>query len=283
MRIDAKTRVCAVIGNPVEHSLSPAIHNAAFEKEGLPFCYVAFPVEDLAPAVAGIRALNLLGVSVTIPHKVAVMAYLDEIEETARQIGSVNTILNRQGRLIGYNSDGTGALRALLEAGIELSGQRIVVLGSGGAARAIAFSIGKAAPLSAMTLLSVEPEPCKRLAEDLARVLPFPVRWFEHTEESVAQCLKQADGIIHCTPVGMNPHPDATLVPANLLRAGQFVFDAVYTPLKTRLLREAESAGCRIVPGVEMFLYQAAFQFECWTGRRAPLDVMRKVVMECLS
>jgi shikimate dehydrogenase len=211
------------------------------------------------------------------------MAYLDEIEETARQIGSVNTILNRQGRLIGYNSDGMGALRALREAGIGLSGKRIAVLGSGGAARAVAFSLGKSAPLSEMTILSVERDPCRRLAEDLAKVLPFPVRWFEHNEENLARSLKEADGIVHCTPVGMSPHPDATLVPADLLRADQFVFDAVYTPLKTRLLREAESVGCRIVPGVEMFLYQAVFQFECWTGRKAPLAVMREVVMECLS
>lgn len=283
MKIDARMRVCAVIGNPVEHSLSPILHNSAFEKEGLPICYVAFRVEDLAAAMAGVRGFNLLGLSVTIPHKVEVLAYLDEVEDTARQIGSVNTVLNRDGKLIGFNSDGMGALRAIEEARIDLAGRRIAILGSGGAARAIAFSIGKAAGLEEMVLFGVEREQCRRLAEDLQKVLAFPVRWFDQSQANLARYLRDADGIVHCTPVGMNPHPDASLVSKDLLRAEQFVFDIVYTPMKTRLLRDAESVGCRIVPGVEMFLYQAVFQFECWTGRKAPLALMRQVVLECLA
>ena len=283
MKIDARMRVCAVIGNPVEHSLSPILHNSAFEKEGLPICYVAFRVEDLAAAMAGVRGFNLLGLSVTIPHKVEVLAYLDEVEGTARQIGSVNTVLNRDGKLIGFNSDGMGALRAIEEARIDLAGRRIAILGSGGAARAIAFSIGKAAGLEEMVLFGVEREQCRRLAEDLQKVLAFPVRWFDQSQANLARYLRDADGIVHCTPVGMNPHPDASLVSKDLLRAEQFVFDIVYTPMKTRLLRDAESVGCRIVPGVEMFLYQAVFQFECWTGRKAPLALMRQVVLECLA
>jgi len=283
LKIDARMRVCAVIGNPVEHSLSPILHNSAFEKEGLPICYVAFRVEDLAAAMAGVRGFNLLGLSVTIPHKVEVLAYLDEVEDTARQIGSVNTVLNRDGKLIGFNSDGMGALRAIEEARIDLAGRRIAILGSGGAARAIAFSIGKAAGLEEMVLFGVEREQCRRLAEDLQKVLAFPVRWFDQNQANLARYLRDADGIVHCTPVGMNPHPDASLVSKDLLRAEQFVFDIVYTPMKTRLLRDAESVGCRIVPGVEMFLYQAVFQFECWTGRKAPLALMRQVVLECLA
>jgi shikimate dehydrogenase len=283
LKIDARMRVCAVIGNPVEHSLSPILHNSAFEKEGLPICYVAFRVEDLAAAMAGVRGFNLLGLSVTIPHKVEVLAYLDEVEDTARQIGSVNTVLNRDGKLIGFNSDGMGALRAIEEARIDLAGRRIAILGSGGAARAIAFSIGKAAGLEEMVLFGVEREQCRRLAEDLQKVLAFPVRWFDQSQANLARYLRDADGIVHCTPVGMNPHPDASLVSKDLLRAEQFVFDIVYTPMKTRLLRDAESVGCRIVPGVEMFLYQAVFQFECWTGRKAPLALMRQVVLECLA
>jgi shikimate dehydrogenase len=283
LKIDARMRVCAVIGNPVAHSLSPILHNSAFEKEGLPICYVAFRVEDLAAAMAGVRGFNLLGLSVTIPHKVEVLAYLDEVEDTARQIGSVNTVLNRDGKLIGFNSDGMGALRAIEEARIDLAGRRIAILGSGGAARAIAFSIGKAAGLEEMVLFGVEREQCRRLAEDLQKVLAFPVRWFDQSQANLARYLRDADGIVHCTPVGMNPHPDASLVSKDLLRAEQFVFDIVYTPMKTRLLRDAESVGCRIVPGVEMFLYQAVFQFECWTGRKAPLALMRQVVLECLA
>src|SRR5437867_2933285 len=142
MEINAKTQLCGLLGNPVEHSLSPAIHNAAFEKLGLNFVYLAFRVEDIAGAIRGIRALgNVRGFSVTIPHKVAVIPHLDEVETTARHIGSVNTIVVEKGKLTGYNTDATGALRALRDGGVRLDGQRVLMLGSGGAARAIAFAL----------------------------------------------------------------------------------------------------------------------------------------------
>ncbi len=283
MKIDGKSRVCAVIGNPVEHSLSPALHNAAFAEKGLNMCYVAFHVEDLAAAMTGARGLNLLGLSVTIPHKVAVLRYLDEVEETASKIGSVNTVINKEGRLIGYNSDGMGAVRALREADIPLAGEKVTILGSGGVARAIAFTLGKEAALREMVLLGVEPEECRRLADDLGKALPFPVIWEPMRIETLNRHIPDSAGIIHCTPVGMNPHAEKTVLDRQLLRPGQFVFDAVYNPLKTRLLQEAESVGCRIVPGVEMFIHQAVFQFELWTGESAPVNCMRRVVMEALS
>jgi shikimate dehydrogenase len=271
-----------VIGNPVEHSLSPALHNAAFAEKKLNLCYVAFRVEDLAAAMAGVKGLNLLGLSVTIPHKVAILPYLDEVEETARRIGSVNTVLNREGRLIGYNSDGMGAVRALQEADIPLTGRKITILGSGGAARAISFTLGKEIALKEMMLLGVEVEECRLLAEDLEKALPFPVGWEPLNPETLGRHIPDTDGIIHCTPVGMSPHPDQSILDRQLFRSGQFVFDIVYNPLKTRLLEEAESEGCRIVPGVEMFIHQAVFQFELWTGQAAPVDRMRRVVMEAL-
>lgn len=283
MKIDGTSRVCAVIGNPVEHSLSPAIHNAAFVRKGLNLCYVAFRVEDLAAAMAGVRGLNLLGLSVTIPHKVAVLAYLDEVEETAGRIGSVNTVLHREGRLVGYNSDGLGAVRALREAKVPLAGEKVTLLGSGGAARAIAFTLGKEVSLREMALLGIEGEECRRLAEDLEKALPFPVRWGFLNPETLRRHVPDSAGIIHCTPVGMTPHVDRSLLDRTALRPDQFVFDIVYNPLKTRLLEEAESAGCRVVPGVEMFIHQAVFQFELWTGTSAPVDCMRQVVMEALS
>jgi shikimate dehydrogenase len=283
VKIDGKSRVCAVIGNPVEHSLSPALHNAAFAEKKLNLCYVAFRVEDLAAAMTGAKGLNLLGLSVTIPHKVAILDLLDEVEETAGRIGSVNTVLHREGRLIGYNSDGMGAVRALKEAGIPLADKKVAILGSGGAARAIAFALGKEAALEEMTLLGVEVEEARLLADDLARALPFPVRWEPMNLETLSRHIPDSDGIIHCTPVGMSPHEENCLLDRQLLRPGQFVFDIVYNPLKTRLLKEAESLGCRVVPGVEMFIHQAVFQFELWTGQDAPVQVMRRVVMEALS
>ena len=283
MKIDGKSRVCAVIGNPVEHSLSPALHNAAFAEKKLNLCYVAFRVEDLAAAMAGVRGLNLLGLSVTIPHKVAILPHLDEVEETASRIGSVNTVLNREGRLIGYNSDGMGAVRALREADVPLAGRKITILGSGGAARAISFTLGKEVALREMLLLGIEVEECRLLAEDLEKAVPFPVAWEPLSPETLSRHVPDSDGIIHCTPVGMSPHPDQSLLDRRLFRSGQFVFDIVYNPLKTKLLEEAESEGCRVVPGVEMFVHQAVFQFELWTGEEAPVDCMRRVVMEALG
>jgi shikimate dehydrogenase len=276
-------RVCAVIGDPVEHSLSPVLHNAAFAEKGLDICYVAFRVQDLAAAMVGVRALKLLGLSVTIPHKVAIVPHLDQVEETAKKIGSVNTVLHKDEKLIGFNSDGMGALRALLEAGIELKGKKIAILGSGGAARAIAFTLGKEAALKEMILLGIDTGECRALWEDLREALPFPVRWESLSPETLKRNIPGSDGIIHCTPVGMSPQEEASLLDEQLLRPEQFVFDIVYTPLRTRLLKEAESVGCRTVPGVEMFLHQAAFQFELWTGVEAPVGCMRKVVMESLA
>lgn len=283
MKIDGKSRVCAVIGNPVEHSLSPALHNAAFAEKKLNMCYVAFHVEDLAAAMAGVKGLNLLGLSVTIPHKVAILDYLDEVEQTAARIGSVNTVLHKAGRLIGYNSDGLGAVRALREADVPLTGEKVTILGSGGAARAIAFTLGKEVSLKEMVLLGIEAEECGRLADDLAKALPFPVRWEPMSLETLDRHVPDSAGLIHCTPVGMSPREERSVLDRQLLRPGQFVFDIVYNPLKTRLLREAESVGCRVVPGVEMFIHQAVFQFELWTGEPAPVDCMRRVVMEALS
>ena len=283
MKIDGKSRVCAVIGNPVEHSLSPALHNAAFAEKRLNMCYVAFHVEDLAAAMAGVKGLNLLGLSVTIPHKVAILDYLDEVEETAGRIGSVNTVLHKDGRLIGYNSDGMGAVRALREADVPLTDRKVTILGTGGAARAIAFTLGKEVALKEMALLGIEVEECKRLAEDLEEALPFPVTWEPMSLETLGRHVPDSAGVIHCTPVGMSPHAEQSVLDRQILRPGQFVFDIVYNPLKTRLLQEAESVGCRVVPGVEMFIHQAVFQFELWTGEPAPVDCMRRVVMEALS
>jgi len=283
LKIDGKTRLCAVLGNPVEHSLSPALHNAAFEAEGLNLCYAAFRVEDLAGALAGARALNLLGLSVTIPHKVAVMQYLDEVDETASRIGSVNTVIHRDGKLYGTNSDGMGALRARRESGAGLEGARVLVLGSGGAARAVAFTLGKEAALKEMVLLGVLEHECAALCESLSRAAAFPVRWEPMNPETLKRNAAASDGVIHCTPVGMHPNTGESLLARGDLRPEQFVFDIVYTPRRTRLLQEAEAAGCRTVQGVEMFLYQAVFQFELWTGRKAPVEVMRRVVMACLA
>ncbi|TAL11880.1 MAG: shikimate dehydrogenase [Nitrospirae bacterium] len=277
--IDAKTRLCALIGNPVEHSLSPAIHNAAFQHLGLNFAYVAFKVEDVEGALRGIRALTgIRGVSVTIPHKISVLPHLDDIEPTARNIGAVNTIVSDQGRLTGYNTDATGALAALRAAGASVDGARVLVLGSGGAARAIAFALCMDAKVSNLTILAVIDQERDRLVRDLRDRTGTSVSGFQLGPDTLARHIPDVQTMLHCTPVGMSPKVDETCVPAALLAPHLTVMDIVYNPLETRLLKEARRAGCRTVRGLEMFLHQAVGQFELWTQQPAPVGVMRSVL-----
>lgn len=280
--INAKTTVCAVIGHPVGHSKSPALHNAAFDALDLPFVYVAHDVEpgSVGKVLEGVRAMGYRGLSVTIPHKVEAMHGVDEVDATACGIGCINTVVNEDGRLLGYNSDGRGAINSLRDAGVDPEGKKVLLLGSGGAARAIAITLcGEAAPEN-LTILGVVMDELNKLVEDAGKQGDTTVGGGELTDASLEKALADADILMHCTPVGMHPKEDDTLVPARLLREGLVVFDAVYTPRKTKLLVEAEAAGCRIVEGIEMFLGQAYVQFELWTGKKSPRDVMRKVMEE---
>jgi len=279
IEINAQTKLCGVIGSPVEHSLSPAIHNAAFQKLGLNYVYLAFQVEDVEGALRGLRALgNLRGASVTIPHKVAVLPYLDEIEPTARHIGSVNTIVVERGRLIGYNTDASGAIRALQTGGVTLEGRHVLMLGSGGAARAIAFALAAGLGVARLTVLGVDDKERDGLVADLRARTALRIEAGQVTEEALRRGIKDSAVLIHCTPLGMHPKIQDTCVPAALLGPHLTVMDIVYNPLETRLLREARAAGCRTIRGLEMFLNQAAAQFELWTGQAAPTDVMRSVL-----
>ena len=279
MDINAHTQFCGVIGNPVEHSLSPAIHNAAFRKLGLNFVYLAFRVEAIGDAIKGFRALgNFRGASVTIPHKVAAVPFLDSIEPTARHIGAINTIVAVGGILTGYNTDATGALRALREGGVALNGQRVVMLGSGGAARAIAFALGTEPGIEHLTILGIDEQERAALAQDLRSKTGMTVQESPLDDGMLQKILPDAHVLIHCTPQGMSPKVRETSVPATLLHAGLTVMDIVYTPRDTRLLKDAKVAGCRVIPGLEMFLHQASAQFELWTNQAAPTDVMRAVL-----
>ena len=281
--MDAKTQLCAVIGNPIEHSLSPAIHNAAFDHLGLNYVYVAFRVRDVSSAIAGIRGLGIKGISVTIPHKVEVIKYVDEIDEVADRIGSVNTIVNEKRNLKGYTTDGTAAVRSLREKGVDINGKRILILGSGGAARAIAFTlIMKKRPASVVIGGIIQKE-IDRLVQDISSTKKISqAKGFIVNEKSLEKRLQDVDILIQCTPVGMHPKTDNTPVPKRLLRSSLTVFDIIYTPLKTRLLKEAEEIGCEVISGVDMFVYQAALQFELWTGEPSPIKVMREALLENL-
>lgn len=279
MDIDARTQFCGVIGNPVGHSLSPAIHNAAFRKLGLNFVYLAWQVETIGDAIKGLRALgNFRGASVTIPHKVAAMPFLDHVDTTAQRIGAINTIVAEKGELTGHNTDATGALRALREGGAVLKDRRIILLGSGGAARAIAFALAVEAGVGKLTLLGIDDPERAGLAQDIRAQSAVTVEDFHLDESALRQVLPDTHVLIHCTPVGMSPNTETTCIPASLLHADLSVMDIVYNPLETRLLKDAKHAGCRTIPGSEMFLHQAAAQFELWTNQPAPIDVMRRVL-----
>jgi shikimate dehydrogenase len=279
MDINAHTQFCGVIGNPVEHSLSPAIHNAAFQKLGLNFVYLAFRVKAIGDAIKGLRSLgNFRGASVTIPHKVASVPFLDSVETIARHIGAINTIVAADGVLTGYNTDATGALRALREGGVTLKGRQVLVLGSGGAARAIAFALGREAGINRLTILGIDDRERTDLARDLQSKTGMVVQESSLDESTLQQFLPNAHVLIHCTPIGMSPNVQETSVPAVLLHAGLTVMDIVYNPRDTQLLKDAKAAGCRTIPGFEMFLHQAVAQFELWTNQIAPVDVMRSVL-----
>ena len=282
--IGTSTRLCAVIGNPIAHSLSPAIHNGAYEELGLDFVYLAFPVEDVKSVLAGMRAItNFRGMSVTIPHKVEAMKYVDEIEEVDRSIGSINTVINEEGRLIGFGTDGPGALKAIVDAGVKIDGMNVLMLGSGGAARAIAFTLARDNRLAELAILDINESMLQQLTADLKAGTDASITHETLTDNALAAAMAKADLIIHCTPVGMHPNENASLVPAELFRQEQVVFDIVYTPLETKLVSEAKSRGLKVIPGVDMFINQAVLQFERFTGVDAPVEVMRRVVMEHLT
>jgi shikimate dehydrogenase len=279
-RIDANFRICALLGFPAHHSMGPMIHNTAFEELDLPYVYVAHDVApaDLASAVAGVRALGYRGLSITMPHKVAAMALVDDVDPMARAIGCINTVVNEDGRLMGYNSDGQGALDALGRAGIEVAGRRVLVLGSGGAARAVTMTVALRGQPAELALLGVVEDELVRLGRDVADKTGKNARAQILTDATLADSVGRADVLLHCTPVGMTPETERSVVPRSLLRPDLAVFDAVYNPRRTLLLRQAAAAGCRVVEGMEMFLGQAMVQFELWTGKPAPAQAMRQVI-----
>jgi shikimate dehydrogenase len=268
--IDANTSLFGLIGNPVAHSLSPLMHNQALAAVGYNGIYLAFKVTDPGSAIKGIKALNFKGVSVTLPHKVAVMQYLDEVDETAARIGAVNTIVNQKGKLMGHNTDCHGAVEAL-KTKTTIQGKSVAIIGAGGAARAIGF--GLASEGGHLTILNRSRTNGERLAADLEAGF-FPLNECQPSRYEV---------LINTTPVGMHPQTDATPIPKRNLSKDMVIMDIVYNPLKTRLLKEAEAKKCQTINGVAMFVFQGAHQFELWTGKQAPVDVMRQAVLETLD
>ena len=278
-----KTKVCGIIGDPIEHTMSPVIHNTAFENKGVDYVYLAFGVkkEELGKAIEGMRALNMRGLNITIPHKVAVIQFLDELDHLADKIGAVNTIVNNGGVLRGYNTDATGFLQVLLERGIEPAGKRVVVLGAGGASRAISFILAERG--SSLAILNRTWDRAKVCADRISETFQSEVVALKLDGENLATALSDADILVNATSIGMSPDINETPVSSALLKSGLVVFDIVYNPIKTRLQREAEVAGATVISGLDMLVWQGALAFEKWTGLKAPVELMKQEAIKLLE
>jgi shikimate dehydrogenase len=283
--ISGQTTICGIIGDPIGHTMSPAMHNAAFKSLGLNYVYVPFKVKsmELRKAIEGIRGLNLRGVNVTIPHKVAVVQLLDKLDPLAERIGAVNTIVNDEGILTGYNTDATGFLQTLHDRNIEPAEKKVLLLGAGGAARAIGHILTR--EKARVTILNRKQDLswAEDLAARLSRNYKTEVKALELTAENLKKAVNNAEILVNATSLGMSPEIDSTPVPAELLRADLTVFDVVYNPLQTRLLREAKAVGAQTIDGLEMLVWQGAVSFEIWTGVKPPVEVMREAALSLLQ
>jgi shikimate dehydrogenase len=269
-KINGHTKVYGILGRPVTHVLSPALHNAAFRELGINAIYVAFPVADISQAVAGLRGLGIAGVSVTIPFKVEVIPLLDASDRQASRIGAVNTIINDQGRLVGHNTDWQGAVAAL-KTKTAIAGEHFLILGAGGAARAITFGILEEG--GRVTVADRDPFRARALALEWG-VEAIPLREVEGCPAPI---------LVNATPVGMTPDVEGLVIAPDLLSRFKLVMDAVYRPLATRLLKEAQARGCATVNGLQMLVNQATMQFRLFTGREVPVEVMTRAAHAALG
>jgi shikimate dehydrogenase len=285
MKITAATATLAIFGDPVSHSISPVMQGAALEATGLDMVYLAFRVAppDLGRAVDAIGALGIRGVNITIPHKERVMDFLDEIDETARALGAVNTIENRNGRLCGHNTDAEGFVSSLVdETGIELRGRTALVVGAGGAARAVVYGLASrgAARILVANRTTARAE---ALCADLAEACPgVELKAVSLDTEEMKRLLGQSTILVNATSLGMKGRGELDL-PLEHLGKDAVVSDIVYTPMETGLLRRARALGLGVHHGLGMLVGQGALSFEIWTGRKAPVDVMREAALRALG
>ncbi|AEG61328.1 shikimate dehydrogenase [Desulforamulus ruminis] len=284
--LNGKTKICGLFGFPVEHSFSPAMHNAAFEELGLNWVYVPFCIspDRLKQAMQSITSLGLTGINVTVPHKQAVLPLLDEIHPTAGIIGAVNTIVNDQGRLVGHNTDGAGFVKSLTdETGFSPRGQGVLILGAGGAARAVAvqLALSGAGPLY---IANRSPAKAEALARDLQQATGVRAAALPWGRELPQEKVNEVGLVVQTTPMGMAPKaeqcPD---FPFQAIRTGQVVCDLIYNPGQTLFLKEAAVRGAVPLNGLGMLLYQGVLAFELWTGKTAPVAVMREALLRQVS
>jgi shikimate dehydrogenase len=273
-------KLYGVIGDPVAHSMSPVMHNDTFGRYELDATYVAFHVkpENLQDAVKGFKAINLSGLSITVPHKTAIMPYLDEIDPLAEAIGAVNTIVNDHGRFIGYNTDGLGYLKGIKKEVPSLADKNMLLIGAGGAARGIYFTMAQAG----LKNIDIANRTLSQ-AEFLVENCPFPKNSEVLSLKDAEEQLSKYDLIVQTTSIGMFPEVDSSPISVENLKPTAFVSDIIYTPLETKLLRDVKQKGARIQNGIPMFAFQGALQFEMWTGILPDTDRMESVCLKQLG
>jgi len=281
MKPSGSTKIVRLIGYPVEHSKSPLMHNAAFQSLGLDFVYVLLSVKapDLKEAVTGLRASNVAGANVTIPYKEEVIKYLDEITPEAVFIGAVNTIHNREGKLMGYNTDGQGFITSLLTDGkIKLEGQRVFLIGAGGAGKAVAVKLAERG-VERLVITDKIGERTESLVSRLQENIPdCPVYAVATDSKEFAEAISESTLLINATPVGMN-EGDPCVIDPDYLHKDIFIYDVVYNR-ETPLVGEARKRGIKALGGIGMLIHQGAASFEIWTGQKAPVEVMKNKILE---
>ncbi len=274
MKITGKTRITGLFGYPVEHTLSPSMHNAAFENLGLDCCYLPFLVhpDSLKNAVEAIRALNMAGVNVTVPHKENVIPFLDSVNEEASFIGAVNTIVNMKGKLSGYNTDGRGFMQSLTENQVQVDNKNILIAGAGGASRAVSYYLSEKAGL--LHIFDIDENKLNKLVSDLSKIRSN-VSALKNTGN-----LKEFEIVINATPLGLRKEDPLPFDPSSL-DPGHIVCDLIYK--KTPLLEYASKNGCRTIDGSGMLLWQGVLAFELWTNVSPPVDVMRDALLKGIA
>lgn len=269
-------KLFGVLGNPIGHSMSPVMHNDLFSLYNIDAEYLPFLVQEdeLRDAVNGLRALGAGGFNVTVPHKSSIIPFLDEVDELAASIGAVNTVVNKDGKLIGYNTDGLGFLKGLDAYLTKIEGQKILVIGAGGAARAIYFTLAKEKPMQ-IDIANRTLEKAVQLIEEC----PYSISSRALTLKDASSELGEYDLIIQTTMIGMEPNITEQPITLEYLREDSVVCEIIYNPLETRILREAKSIGATVQNGIDMFVYQGALAFEKWTGIFPDIQRMKENVL----
>lgn len=280
MNMDNSKKLVGILGYPLSHSLSPVMQNMAFKYYNLNNVYVPIEVkpEDLEIIVKAIRGMNFIGFNVTVPHKIEMVKYLDEMDKLAELIGAVNTVVVKDGNLKGYNTDGIGFLKSFQENTNEsIEGKRVFILGAGGASRAVSMTLAMN-KAEKVYICNRTYEKAERLSQDINTKIGNVSAAVPMEYEKMKEVIYDSDVFINTTTVGMYPNVDESPIDKNLLHENLILCDIVYNPRKTKLLEEAEELGCKTVPGLSMLVYQGAESFRLWTGMEAPVDIMFKAV-----